>query len=156
MKGGVQQTLESWLEAARKIGFLILLLAGSAAFGFGVAWPLWLFATSQREAYTIFALCLAGGGVLALAVRGIIRRRDAPRNPGAPRRTILSVLLTILLCMTALAGAYFATVLVYRGLWILAIPALLVWCGLLWLLGFARRASKRRMEGQKPAENKGE
>ena len=156
MRGVVQKTLESWLEAARKIGFLILLLAGSALFGFGVAWPLWLFATSQREAYTIFALCLAGGGVLALTVRGIIRRRDTPRNPGTPRRTILSVLLTILLSVTALAGGYLTAVLLFRGLWILAIPALLLWCGLLWLLGFARRASKKRMEHQKPAENMGE
>ena len=156
MRGGVQKTLESWLEAARKIGFLILMLAGSAAFGFVVAWPLWLFATSQREAYTIFAICCAGGAVLFLTVRGIIRRRDASRNPGAPRHTFLSVLLTILLCVTALAGGYLSAVLLYRGAWILALPALLVWFGLLWLLGLARRASKRRMERQKPAENKGE
>jgi hypothetical protein len=156
VRGGVQKTLEGWLEAARKIGFLILLLAGSAAFGFAIAWPLWLFATSQRQAYTIFAFCLAGGGALVLAVRGIARRRDTPRNPGAPRRTILSVLLTILLGMTALTGGYLAAVLLFRGLWILALPALLVWCALLWLLGLARRASKRRMERQKPAENKGE
>jgi CDP-diglyceride synthetase len=155
VRGGVQRTLESWLEAARKIGFPILLLAGSAALGFVIAWPLWFFATSQREAYTIFAFCCAGGAVTFLTVRGIIRRRDASRNPGAPRRTILSVLLTILLCITALAGGYLSAVLLYRGAWILALPAILVWCGLLWLLGLARRASKRRMERQKPAENNG-
>jgi MFS family permease len=149
----VRKTLERWLETVRKIGFLILLLAGSAAFGFAIAWPLWLFATSQRQAYTIFAFCLAGGGLLALAVRRLIRRRESPRDPGKPRRTMLSVVLTILLTMVALAGGYLAAVLLYRRLWILAVPALVVWAGLLWALGFARRASKRRKERQIPAEN---
>ena len=153
MRSGVRQKLENWLEAARKAGFLILLLAGSAALGLVIAWPLWLFATTQRQAYTIFALCLAGGGVLALAVRRVVRRREAPRDPGRPRRTVLTVLLTILLTIVALVGGYVAAVLLYRGLWILAIPALVIWAGLLWGLGFARRASKRRKERRDPAEN---
>jgi len=156
VRGDVRKRLESWLEAARKIGFLILLLAGSAAFGFAIAWPLWLFATSQRQAYTIFAFCLAAGGLLALAVRRFIRRRGTPRDQGKPRRTILSVLLTILLTIVALAGGYLAAVLLYRGLWILAIPTLVVWAGLLWALGFARRASNRRKEPRIPAENRSE
>jgi len=156
VRGGVKKRLESWLEAVQKVGFLILLVAGSAAFGFVIAWPLWLFATSQRQAYTIFAFCLAGGGLLAVGIRRFISRREAPRDPGRPRRTILSMLLTVMLTIVALAGGYLAAVLLYRGLWILAVPALVVWAGLLWALGFARRASKRRKEQQKPAENRSE
>jgi small-conductance mechanosensitive channel len=153
VRGGLQKRLESWLEALRKVGFLILLLAGSAVFGFAIAWPLWLFATSQRQAYTIFAFCVAGGGLLALAVRRFIRHRASARDPGRPRRTVLSVILTILLTIVALAGGYVAAVLLYRGMWILAVPALAVWVVLLWALGFARRASKRHKEGLNPAEN---
>ena len=153
MRSGVKQRLESWLEAVRKIGFFVVLVAGSAAFGFAIAWPLWLFATSQRQAYTIFAFCLAGGGLLALAVRRFIRLRKSARDPGKPRRTVLSVLLTILLTIVAVAGGYVAAVLLYRGLWILALPALAAWAGLLWGLAYARRASKRRKEPPNPAEN---
>jgi hypothetical protein len=156
VRGGLQKRLESWLETLRKIGFLVLLLAGSAAFGFAIAWPLWFFATSQRQAYTIFAFCLAGGGLLALGVRRLVRRHAASRDPGRPRRTVLSVLLTILLTIVALAGGYLAAVLLYRGVWILAAPELIAWAGLLWVLGYARRASKRRKERKNPAENESE
>lgn len=153
MKGAVRRRLEGWLEALRKIGFFILLVAGSACFGFVVAWPLWLFATTQRQAYTIFAFSLAGGGILVLAVRRFIRVRRSPRDPGKPRRTVLSVLLTILLTIVAVAGGYIAAVLLYRGLWILAGPALAVWAGLLWALAWARRVSNTHKARQNPAEN---
>jgi hypothetical protein len=134
VRGAVKRRLESWIEALRKIGFFILLVAGSACFGFAIAWPLWFFATSQRQAYTIFAFCLAGGGLLTLAVRRFIRLRKSPRDPGKPRRTILSVLLTVLLTIVAVAGGYVAAVLFYRGLWILAAPELVIWAGVLWAL----------------------
>ena len=153
MRGAVKRRLESWVEAFKKIGFFILLVAGSACFGFAIAWPLWLFATSQRQAYTAFAFCLAGGGLVALAVRRFIRLRKTARDPGKPRRTILSVFLTILLTIIAVAGVYVAAVLLYRGLWILAAPELVVWAGLLWALAYARRASTRHNERANPAEN---
>jgi hypothetical protein len=153
VRGAVKRRLESWIEALRKIGFFILLVAGSACFGFAIAWPLWFFATSQRQAYTIFAFCLAGGGLLALAVRRFIRLRKSPRDPGKPRRTILSVLLTVLLTIVVVAGGYVAAVLFYRGLWILAAPELVIWAGVLWALTYARRASNRHNERHNPAEN---
>ena len=153
MRDGLRRRLETGLEAVRKIGFFILLVAGSAAFGFAIAWPLWLFATSQRQAYTIFAFCLAGGGLAALAIRRFVRLRKSAHDPGKPRRTLLSVLLTILLTLVAVSGGYFAAVLIYRGLWILAVPAVVVWAGLLWAMAYARRASNRRKERRNPAEN---
>jgi hypothetical protein len=153
VRSGLRQRLESWLEALRKIGFFILLVAGSAVFGFAIAWPLWIFATSQRQAYTIFAFCLAGGALLALAARKVIRLRTSAHDPGKPRRTFLSTLLTILITLVGLAGGYLAAVLFYRGLWILAIPALVAWAALLWALAYARSAAKGHKERQNPAEN---
>jgi hypothetical protein len=156
VKGGLRKGLESWLEAGRKIGILVLLLAGSCALGFAIAWPLWLFATSQREAFTIFALLLAGSGISALAIRAALKRRTAIRDPGKPRRTALSVLLTILLTLFAFGGAYVEAALLFRGLWILGILGLLLWAGVLWALGFARRLAKGHKERPIPAENRGE
>jgi hypothetical protein len=156
MTEGVRKTVRLWLEAGRKIGFFLLLVAGSAAIGLIIAWPLWLFATTQREAYTIFALCCAVGGIVTAIVRAIVRNRKATRDPGRPGRTLLSVILAIVLVLVAVSGSYTGAVLLYRGLWNLAIPTLLVWVGLLWLLARARRALKPRKERPVPAENNSE
>jgi len=138
------------------VGFFILLVAGSAGLGCVIAWPLWAFATSERTAYTIFALCLTGGGLAAFAARAIIRSRRAVRDPGKPRRTVLSLLLTLVLVGVVLAGAYIAAVMLSRGLWILAIPACVLWGGLVWLVAFTRRRAKTHKERPVHAENKGE
>lgn len=156
MKGSFRRALSAWLEAARKAGFFILLVALSAGLGCAIAWPLWAFATSERMAYTIFALCLAGGGLAAFAARVIIRSRRVVRDPGKPRRTVLSLLLTIILVGVVLAGAYVAAVMLSRGLWILAIPACVLWAGLVWLVAFTRRRAKTQKERPVHAENKGE
>ena len=78
------------------------------------------------------------------------------RDPGKPRRTVLSFILTLVLVGAVLAGGYIAAVMLSRGLWILAIPALILWAGLVWLLAFARRRSKTQKERPVHAENKGE
>jgi hypothetical protein len=156
VKAVFHRTLSAWLDASRVAGFFILLVAGSAGLGFLIAWPLWAFATSERAAYTIFALCVAGGGLATLAARAIIRRRRLVRDPGKPRRTALSFVLTLVLVGAVLAGGYIAAVMLTRGLWILAIPVLILWAGLVWLLAFARRRSKTQKERPVHAENKGE
>ena len=156
MKGSFHRTLSTWLEASRKAGFFILLIAGSAGLGCAIAWPLWAFATSERAAYTIFILCLAGGSLTAFTARAIIRSRRVARDPGKPRRTVLSLLLTFILIGVVLAGAYIAAVMLSRGLWILAIPACVLWAGRAWLVAFLRRLAKTQKARPVHAENKGE
>lgn len=156
MKGSFARSLARWIEAARTLGFFLLLVAGSAALGLAIAWPLWLFATSQKRLFTLCLLCLLAAAILLLAVRAVVRRRHATRDPGRPGRTVLSVILGILLGMSVPVGAYVTAVLLFRGLWILAIPAVLIWLAFLWLLGFLRRAAKFRKQRAIPAENRGE
>ena len=156
MKNGMQRTMGAWIEAARTAGFLLLLVAGSAGLGFLIAWPLWLFATAQSRAYTIVALAITDGGIVFLAARAVIRGRSAIRDPGKPRRTLLSVMLSLIIAIVACSGAYMGALLFARGLWIFGVPAVLLWIGLLWLLGRGRRAAKNRKERTVPAENRGE
>jgi hypothetical protein len=145
-----------WLEAARTIGFFLLLVLGSAAFGLAIAWPLWLFATSERKLFSIVVLCLAAAGLITLVVRAIASRRRSRRDPGRPLRALLSVLFTVLIVVIAPAGAYLAAALLYRGMLVFAIPEVIVWAALLWLLGLLRGKTKGRKERAQPAENRSE
>jgi hypothetical protein len=153
VKSGLQKSIAAWIEGGRKIGFLLLLVAGSAILGFLIAWPLWLFATSARQAYTITVLALAGAGVVFLVVRAAQRRRRAVRDAGKPPRTFLSGLLTVLMVVVGIAGVYLAAALIVRGLWIIGAAVIAVWAGLLWLIGRARGATKVRKVRPVPAEN---
>jgi hypothetical protein len=156
VSGSLRRTMARWLEAARTIGFFLLLVLGSAACGLAIAWPLWLFATAERRLFSIFILCLAVAVLAAVVVRAIIRRRRARRDPGRPLRALLAVLLTILIVAVALGGAYLAAALFYRGMPIFAVPLVLAWAGLLWLLGFLLGRTKVRKAGAQPAENRSE
>jgi hypothetical protein len=142
------------MEAGRKAGFLVLLVAGSAILGILIAWPLWLFATSAREVYTISVLALAAGGIGYLVVRGFLRRRSAPRDPGRPRSSAVSGFLTGLMVIVGCAGLYFAAALLAHGTWVLGAGALVIWAGLLWLLGKARGAARGRKARAVPADNR--
>ncbi len=81
MKNAFRKTLSRWVEAGRKVGFLLVLVAGSAALGLLISWPLWLFATSARGAYSITVLGLAGAGILYLVVAV---RAEEPHNHERP------------------------------------------------------------------------
>jgi Flp pilus assembly protein TadB len=142
------------LEAGRAVGFF--LVGGSAALGLGIALPLWAFATSYRTAYTIAFLSAAAAGLAAVAVRKAVRRRRSIRDPGKPRRSALSVGIACLILLVFCAGLYLAAVLLYRNLWILAIPALAVWAAILGLLGWAARAAKGRKAPRIPADTRSE
>ena len=136
--------LRGWLELAKKVGFFLLLVAGSSVLGLAIAWPLWYFAISARKAYTLFVLCIAVAGTLALAGRAMLRARKAPRDPGKPRRPLLSLLLFLLQTLAFLVGLYAVVLFVFRGLWLFAIPMLVIWLALLVALGIGRRAVKAR------------
>lgn len=141
MKGELRSVVRTWGQLAQKIGFLILLVAGSAAVGAAIAWPLWYFATSAREVYTGFVLILAAGGIVFAVVRGLVRARRMPHD-GTERLRPLSGLIGVLQGLILLGGLYVSAVLLYHGIWLIAIPALLVSLGLLLLLGLARRLLK--------------
>jgi len=153
VKKSVTRSFAAALEGLRKVGFFLALVVGSAAMGLLIAWPLWFFATSARQVYTITVLVLAGGGIVYLAVRSAQRRRKSLRDAGKPGRGLLSAVLTILLVMVGISGAYLAAALFIRGLWKFGAGAVVVWAGLLWLIGWARGAVKTRKPGQVPAEN---
>ena len=155
MSRGLRRSLAAWIEAGRNGGFLVLLVAGSAALGLAIALPLWFFATSAREAYTVAVLALAGAGAVYLVVRSAIRRGVAARESGRPRRSALAGVLTAFMVVVGIAGLYAAAALVARGSWILVGIDLVLWAGLLWLLGRARRAARTRKDHPIPAENKG-
>jgi hypothetical protein len=161
MTAGIRRTLSPWIDAARGVGFLLILVAGSAGLGFIIAWPLWLFATRQGRIYTFLVLVLAGAGIIFLIARAAVRRRNEPHDPGKPRRTPLTFLLTFLITLIACCGVYAGSVLVFRGMWLFAAAGLPVWVCILWLLGLARRTvrsrtAKTRKEPHSPAENMGE
>jgi len=156
----MRRRLASWIEAGRKTGFLLLLVAGSAALGIIIAWPLWLFATSARETYTVVVLALAAGGIVYLVVRALLRSCTTARDPGRPRRSAVSGLLTALMVIVGCAGLYLVAAMAARRTWVLAALAVVLWIGLLWLLGRARNAARARAEGRTrkarpvPAENR--
>jgi len=155
VKEGFQKSLAAGLEGIRKAGFLLALVAGSAALGFLIAWPLWLFATSARQVYTTTVLSLGGAGVVFLTVRAGQRRRKARNEAGKPPRSLLAVVLTALMVAVAITGAFLAAALVVRGLWVIGAAEVVLWVGLLWLIGRGRRAAKDRKVRTVPAENAG-
>jgi len=148
MNEALRSLLGAWGRGARGIGFLVLLVAGSAAAGIAIAWPLWYFATSARGLYTACVLFLAAAGVVFLVIRAIVRAGTAPRDMPGSRRTPLAWLAAILQVIVFLGGLYFAAVLVSHGIWLFAIPLLLVWVALLVLLGLARRSAKAWRAGE--------
>jgi len=153
---GLGNPFQGWINAGRRLGLFLLLAGGSAALGFVIAWPLWLFATSERKAYTIFVLCLLGAAIVALAVRSAARRRRAAHQEGRPGRSALSVILAVVQFVIVLAGLWIESFLIARGLWIFSVLGLLVCASMLWALGVGRRAAKTRKAAALPAENRGE
>ena len=142
MSGTLRSLLRSWGTTAGRVGFFLLLVAGSAAAGIAIAWPLWYFATQARGPYTAFALGVAGAGMVYLIVRAIIRAGNVPRDATPGGRSALSVLLAAIQCVVFLAGLYLVAALFFHRIWLFAIPLFLIWIGLLVLLGLARRGAK--------------
>jgi hypothetical protein len=144
--------LARWREAVGTIGFLLLLIVGSAGCGFLIAWPLWLFATAERRIFTITVAAVVVAALAAVVVRAILRRGPTERRN--PLRVLALVLITVLVAAVAVAGAYLSAVLLYRGSPALGIPALVAWAGLLWLLTWLRRKVKPGHGRRESAENK--
>ena len=131
----------SWREAGRKIAFFLLLVLGSAAAGAAIAWPLWFFATAARGPYTIFALAAVLAGIVLLLVRGATRARRTSR-PGRRGRAPLSALIAVAQAAVFICGLYASVLLFFHGIWLFAVPLVVIWLGILVLLGMARKATK--------------
>jgi hypothetical protein len=142
-------------RALRGAGFFLVLLALCVALGLLIALPLWFFATGEPRVYTIVALALLAGGVLFLAVRGVIRRRRLSRNTPRPRASLLAAALSALATLIGIAGAYLAAALLARRLWVLGAIEVVIAALLLWGLGSLRAAvRKARKHPPVPAENR--
>jgi hypothetical protein len=77
------------------------------------------------------------------------------REDGKRRRSALAALLTVVIVVVATAGTYVGAALFARGLWVIGAVELLIWGGLLWVIGRARRAANSRKVRPLPAENVG-
>ncbi|HVO38016.1 MAG TPA: hypothetical protein VMV03_03210 [Spirochaetia bacterium] len=138
----LRSVFASWREAGRKIAFFLLLVLGSAAAGAAIAWPLWFFATAARGPYTIFALAAVLVGIAFLLVRGASRARRIPRHGRRPGRASLSALIAVAQAVVFICGLYVGVLLFFHGIWLFAVPLVVIWLGLLILLGMARKATK--------------
>ncbi len=138
----LRSVFASWREAGRKIAFFLLLVLGNAAAGAAIAWPLWFFATAARGPYTIFALAVVLAGIVFLAVRGTVRARRAPRDGRRSARSPLSACVAAVQVVVFISGLYASALLFFHGIWLFAVPLVIVWLGLLVLLGMARKATK--------------
>jgi hypothetical protein len=141
---------EGWGERLRAVGFLVAMAGGSAALGFAIAWPLWFFATSHRQAYTIFALSLAAAALVFGIVRSLARRRRDPRSRAKPRLGAAALAVSLVRGIIFVAGLYLLLAFVFRGLWLLALPGALLWAAIVWLLSRLRRVLHR---AKVPADN---
>jgi hypothetical protein len=148
-----RRALGAGAEAGRRIGFVLLLAGGSAGLGLLISWPLWLFATTAKQAYTFTLLALAAAGTVFMVVRAAQRSRKAARDPARPPRPFLSALITVLMAVEGITGAYLAVVLLVRGIWIFGAAEIALWAALLWLMGRARAAARKRKARPVPAEN---
>lgn len=136
--------LKGWAGLARRAGFFLSFLAGSAALAIAIALPLWYAATRHSAAYSIAVIALLAAGGVFLAVRSARRARRAPRDPSRPRRTPLSFLVGALKLVALGGGLYAALFLAFRGMWAFAIPAIALWLLLLGWVGWRRSAGKAR------------
>jgi hypothetical protein len=155
MRSALRSAIRPWVTAIRGIGLLVLLVAGSTALGLAIAWPLWLLATAARRLYTVLVLAAAAGGAVFLAVRAFARGRRRAQDTGQRRRSPTAALISVLIAFLACCGLYSLAALAFQGLWLIALPTMLVWVCLLWLLGRARRAVRRRGEAPVPADIEG-
>ena len=135
MKGPLARILRGYFEIGKRVGFLFLLVAGSASLGFAIAWPLWYFATSNRRLYSFGVLGALAAAGIAAAIRAAVRARHGAF------RGLLAIVWTVLL----LAGLYIAALLAVKGIWIAAIPVSLLWMLFLGWVGFGKGSRGKPM-----------
>lgn len=144
MRDILARALKGWLALGRRTGFLLAIVAGSAALAAIIALPLWYAATAEPAAYSITALALLAGAAVALIVRSRLRARRVPRDPSRPRRTFGTALRSAGIVLFLAAGLYGVIFLALRGIWAGAIPAAAAWLLLVGWAGFGRQPGRPR------------
>ncbi len=132
MRSGFARAVRGYIALARSIGAVAAALVSSLAISVLLVFPLWWLATERRGIYNILVLGLVSAGVLFLAIKGIVRKQSQQmqgelqlsdkRHRALPRVLIVVVLLV---------AAYSIAALFSSGVWMAAIPATLVFLGLL-------------------------
>jgi hypothetical protein len=134
MKDFFHSVFKGYAGLFKGLGFLVVLVGASAGLGFIAAWPLWLFATRSRVAYTVFCFIALAGGLAYIIVRAALK--------GRKKGLLLSILAVAAWIALFFLGLYGIIYLVSRGSVLAVVPvAALLVLALGW---FAFMASSRR------------
>jgi FtsH-binding integral membrane protein len=132
----IRRVFAGYAAVLKPVGFVIALLAVSAALSFAIAWPLWYFATSQRVVYSIFTLAVIAAAGVALFMSSRARKAASGNGPTPPNarkhRAAFGFFIVSWICILA-GGAYVSILLIARGrtyLGALILAALIVLLGL--------------------------
>jgi hypothetical protein len=137
----LSRILRGYREIGARAGFLVLLVALSAALGALIALPLWLFATTSPRAYTAAVLAAAAAAAGAALVRRALRNGISwPRAAAMALALLLGLAKAVLL----LAGLYAAAVFAARRLFLPAAAGALVFLAAAAWIGFGVRAGTPR------------
>jgi hypothetical protein len=119
----LSRVLRGYRRIGSRVGLLALLVVLCAALGAGIAFPLWLAATTVPRAYSIAVLAAAIAAAAAAAVRRILRTGLSWPRAAA---TALSVLLGLAKGILLLAGLYAAAAFTARRMFVPAAGGALV------------------------------
>lgn len=117
----------AYINLVRKIGFLLLFITVVGITGFGISYPLWLFASRNQKGYSITALL-----ILAASVTGVLvmrSRRLPTRSVGryiSSGKRMARGLLRVTSALALLTTVYFLIYLFSQGINALGIPLLIL------------------------------
>ena len=137
-----------YLKAGRRIILFLCICAASAATAAGIAFPLWYFAVSHREGYSIFfgmlILAMAATGI-ALKTRTAIKRHMGVAN--FCRYCLLPWILRACGLAGGLLGIYIIIILYINTLLVAAIPASILY---FLIVGYFLYGKRRKIPSPQP------
>lgn len=132
LRSGFYRAAQGYLGLVRSIGAVAAALASALVVSMLIVFPLWWLATERRALYNMLVLGIVAAALLALGVGGVIRRRSqhlrGEIQPSDKKRHLIPRALVVIVLLVA---AYAIAVLYGSGAWIAAVPATLVFLGLL-------------------------
>jgi Mn2+/Fe2+ NRAMP family transporter len=154
--GFLKRVLKGYVGLFKAVGFLAALIAASAVLGFLAAWPLWMFATTNRVAYSIFSAAVLAAGVVFLVVRAALRGRSTarPAHGERRRRPLVTALVIAAWIVLFAAGLYAILLFLSRGSYLIVIPVAVILLVLLGYLAFAASGHPKRTKSD-PKKHEG-